>query len=197
MIKKSMLFVLLLTGPVSSDPIVSVGDWFAFAAPNPPYDPGQNLTLKLTLGYGDVSNTVGSTLWFSEPGIFDLSLDAGFQGFLSYATNGMDDPIYVTIADMDGHESLLPFSSGNWEWMFLGGFPDLFPLEITGAQLHVLDVFVGPLSNGGSGGTRVQWEFLGVPEPSTLGSLAISGFALCGGRRVIPAQTAKISTEIS
>lgn len=163
--------------------MVATGDTVGFAAPGPPYDPAQGVILQLTIGYGEPSVTIGEDVWFSSPGILDLSGDPDLPRFLRYAANGLNDPITVTITEGDGLQSEFSFSGWGSEGMLLGHWPDLSPLQVTGAQLKVFDVSIGPSHLGGQAAALVRWEFTGIPEPSTFPMMVITIAAFVSRRK--------------
>jgi hypothetical protein len=152
-----------------NDEIVSSGLLLGYLAPDPPYDPG-NLTLQLTLGYGDASNTIGTGLWHRGPGIYDLAADPGLDGFLTHATNGLDDTLTVTVTDVDGYQNI--YAQFSWEATLFGRGPgssvDLAPLQINNVLLDVYDVQPAGGLGGGYDVIYARWLFLGTPEPSAL-----------------------------
>lgn len=179
--KTPVVVSLLLANTLFADQVVSVGDTFGLLAPHPPYDPAHGLTVEVTLGYGDPGNTIGDGISFAGPGVLDVSNDPDIEGFFTYATNGLDDTITMGITDGDGFQSVLPFSDG-WEGAILGNATDLAPLEVTGAQLRVFDVYIDDPGDASLGVVVARWEFLGVPEPTTIGLVALGGILLRGRR---------------
>jgi hypothetical protein len=129
---------------------------------------GEGPLFQTTIGYGDPSNTIGDEVWFGQAGIYDVSTDSSFSGFLIPATNGTWDAFYFTLSDQYGHAASMYLDTMYIELSWLGHYPDLAPLEITGARLAVETIF--PSFQGT--GVGVHWEFLGVPEPGSLILLA-------------------------
>jgi hypothetical protein len=179
--KTPVVVSLLLANTLFADEVVSVGDTFGLLAPHPPYDPAQGLTVEVTLGYGDPGNTIGDGIWFSAPGVFGVSNDPDIEGFFTYATNGLDDTMTMEITDGDGFQHVLLFSAG-WEGAILGNAPDLSPLEVTGGQLRVFDAYIDDSDDDNLGLVVARWEFLAVPEPTTIGLMALGGIVLCWRR---------------
>jgi hypothetical protein len=182
----SILCVLLAPSSLLAAEIVSVGMSGAFSGPNIPYDPTEEHSWSFSLGYGDPSNTVGDEVWFSEAGVYDLSADPDLPGFLEYATNGIDDEIYITVRDEDGFSSIWPFHYPGSESMWLGVYEiptDLADVNPAGVQLRVSEVFAWG-GEEGQAGALVQWEFLGVPEPAT-GLLILAVIMIRVQRRLV------------
>jgi len=107
----------------------------------------------------------------------------------------MLDQMEIILTDKDGYqvnfhlsEMLVFMFDPQYQWP---------PWQITGVQLTVLEIMQPYTPSGFRGGIFVRWDFLGVPEPSTIGSLAISGFALCGCRKLKPAGVVKVPKERS
>jgi hypothetical protein len=103
MLKRSVLVLLLLAGPVWANELVFPGAYMSFVLPNPPYQP-EDLRIELTLGYDDPENTIGDGIWLTGPGIIDLSSDPDLAGFLALATNGVDNPMMVSLRDAAGSQ---------------------------------------------------------------------------------------------
>jgi len=170
--------VLVSTSCALGDWIVSRGEtmqiWF--------YQ-GQGPQIQFSIVYEepggvDPNTLIGDDLWFSMPGTYDLSLDDQFQAFLSQATNGQKKKLRLSLADRSGAEVLFPFLS---EGLMFGHYPDLAPLEITGALLNVEYMHQEP-----DGFMIVlRMEFMGIPEPSSVLTLAGMGPLLLM-RRVRP-----------
>ena len=121
------------------------------------------------MSYGNESSAIGDGIWFSEPGVFDLSGDPDFQGFLSYAQNGVNDAFVITASEKEGPIETYCFDISSWEFYWFGGWPDLLPYKVTGFRLQVFDVQVDDQSpSGGDALAMAQWQFLGVPEPSMI-----------------------------
>ena len=72
---------------------------------------------------------IGSGLWHSGPGTWDLSNDPGFGEFSVLATNGTADGLTVTVTDVNGQQWVEPFFV---EGALFSRPVDLSPLDITG-----------------------------------------------------------------
>jgi len=154
--------VLVLANVALGDVVLQVGTPIDFPAPNPPYLP-QDSRFQLTIGYGEASNTIGSGLWHSGPGTWDLSDDPGFGGFSALATNGAADRLTVTVTDVHGQQWVEPFFHEN----DLFSRPvDLSPLEITGIQLVVLGITSFEFNGVWYTHIGARYDALGVPEPA-------------------------------
>ncbi|MCL2330369.1 MAG: hypothetical protein FWC56_03605 [Phycisphaerae bacterium] len=157
--------VSLQPAKVAADTMEFRGDRYTILGPAYPYAPDEFLLFKVELGYGDPSNTIGSYLRLWEPGIYDLSNDPGWPGFSAYFTNGVRDPIWLTIEDWKGNRAKWQFE----EVFFSYRYPDLAGYSLTGAAIE----FFG---NSPSVGPTVQWVFYGTPEPMTIGYLLLGTF---------------------
>jgi hypothetical protein len=135
---------------------------------------GAGPELQVTLGYGEPSNTIGDEIWFNDSGIYDVSGDPDFQGFLVLATNGLSNTVYVTLSDKYGVTLSLRYPTTDAELSWLGHYPDLAPWDISGAWLAVDSIM--PSAQGI--GVGVHWEFTAVPEPMTA---ALLGLGCCTG----------------
>jgi hypothetical protein len=73
----------------------------------------------------------------------------------------------ASLSDQHGQGFDIPFWEG---WIWLGQYPDLAPLQITGAQLIVEQV------QSSSDGllTILRMEYLGVPEPASVGLISMA-----------------------
>lgn len=169
MIRPILVFCVLSVAPglaAGADYIVSAGEVGSFFY-DTPYQPG--MAMEMTVGYGHASNTIGDGVWFSGPGDFDLTGDPDFGGFLSLAQNGVSDPLFITLAQDGGPVETFAFSNSGWEWYWLGSWPDLMSLEVTGLRMNVS--FLGPYTVTPTvEGTEVVVQFLvvGTPEPAAV-----------------------------
>jgi hypothetical protein len=141
---------------------------------------GTGSLFQTTIGYGSPANTIGNDVWFDGIGVYDVSTSDGFPGFLQTATNGLQDAVVLTMSDLWGHNASMVFGAWWGEEYWLGHYPDLTPLQVTGGRLAVES-----LSLHAQGvDAAIRWEFLGIPEPATLTLLTIS-FCCVAGRRGI------------
>jgi hypothetical protein len=127
----------------------------------------------------------GDGVWFSGPGDFDLTSDPDFGGFLSLAQNGVSDPVFITLAQHGGPLATFPFSDSGWEFYWLGSWPDLMSLEVTGLRLNAS--YLGPYTGTPTvEGTEVIVQFLvvGTPEPAAV-LLWLVGWACVYGRHSV------------
>lgn len=162
----SLAVLYSFSSPAIGDYIVSTGQASAFASQNPPYEP-ETFMVQVILGYGSDSNSIGDGVWIDQPGIYDFSADPNFDEYVSYLTNGIDDPYWITIVDQDGYPSVYYFNTWG-EAMFSGQYPDLAQYTIHGARINVIDLFVGSPDNGAKGGVYFYADYIGAPEPSSL-----------------------------
>ena len=167
------VLILALCAPLTANPIISSGAPLAFVTPDPPYAP-EEVRFSMHLGYGTPETTIGDGVWFTEAGLYDLSMDPDLGAFLEYATNGYSDEIDVTVADGRGNQRL--FQVGRGEGVLLGSYPDLAGLQVTGMLLEVIE------TGAPAGGVAVRWHVTGVPDPTT-GVLFIAGAFLLTRRR--------------
>lgn len=172
-LKPGPVLVLALCAPLTAHPIISSGAPLAFVTPDPPYAP-EEVRFSMHLGYGTPETTIGDGVWFTEAGLYDLSMDPDLGAFLGYAANGTADEINVTVADGRGGRRL--FRMGRVEGLLLGSFPDLAGLQVTGMLLEVIE------TGAPAGGVAVRWHVTGVPDPTT-GVLFITGAFLLTRRR--------------
>lgn len=138
------------------------GAAFGFSAPRPSYPEGE-LSLQITLGYGDPSTTVGDLLWHQEPGSYSLAVDPDFERFAALTENGTRDPLRVTVRDIEGYEVAYDFAS--LQEVLWGTYPDVDfgPNRVLDMTLNVL--FVGPFESPNVG-IAINLETLCTPEPS-------------------------------
>lgn len=155
--------VLVLANVAFGDVVLQFGTPVEFPAPDPPYS-SEDSRFEITIGYGEASNTIGSGLWHSGPGTWDLSNDPGFGGFSALATNGTADPLTVTVTDVDGRQWVEPSLT---EGGLLSRPVDLSPLDITGIRLVVLGITTFEFEGAWYTYIAVRYDALGVPEPTT------------------------------
>lgn len=168
--------VLSVCGPLSASEVISSGAYLSFVTPHPPYEP-KNARFSLAVGYGTPETTIGSTVWFTGPGLFDLSSDPNLSNFVTLATNGVADSMTVTVTDADGFQAA--HYLGRAETVVLGSTPpiaDLVGLPVTSMRLEI-DEAEAP-----AWGVSMRWQALGVPEPAT-GTLLVFGMWLLSCKR--------------
>lgn len=163
--------VLALANVAFGDVVLQFGTPFGFPAPDPPYSP-QDSRFEITIGYGEASNTIGSGLWHSGPGTWDLANDPGFDEFSVLATNGTADRLTVTVTDVNGQQWVEPFFH---EGDLFSRPVDLSPLEITSIQLVVLGIATVEFEGAWYTHIAVRYDALGVPEPTTALLMALGG----------------------
>lgn len=185
-IKVICSWLLVAANAAIGDVIISSGPGSGYVAPNPPYEPDE-LILEVTIGYGDPSNTIGAGLWHTGPGVYDLSGDPGWAGFLVNATDGLVDVLTVTVTDTEGYQDV--YCWNDWEAFLFGQDPythvDLYPLEVTGVLFEVIGVYPAGLGGIDYDIIEVRYDFLGVPEPAGI-LVLIAGWSLldlCATRR--------------
>ncbi|NLX21117.1 MAG: hypothetical protein GXY55_05505 [Phycisphaerae bacterium] len=150
-----------------ADVVVSKGETVHLGLPD-----GEGPWLRFSLAYltpngGGIDPTAAIGAWFDGAGLYDLSNDPHLPGFLDRATNGTMDWMVASLNDQHGHGWNIEYWEG---WIWLGQYPDLAPLQITGAQLVVEQV--QPSSDGLL--TILRMEYLGVPEPASIGLISMA-----------------------
>lgn len=179
-----MLRSVLVVSVLLLSTTCALGDWLVSTSEdiNLWLNHGSGPLLQFTIGYitaggvlADPSTAIGDDLWFAGPGTYDLTADLQFPAFLGYATNGQTDDIGIRLSDSNGAELTVPFWS--WEDYWLGRYPDLAPLSVTGASLSVTQV--APSVDGI--GVTVRMEYVGTPEPTS--AVLFVGMALLNMRR--------------
>ena len=120
-----------------ADVVVSKGETVHLGLPD-----GEGPWLRFSLAYltpngGGIDPTAAIGAWFDGAGLYDLSNDPHLPGFLDRATNGTMDWMVASLNDQHGHGWNIEYWEG---WIWLGQYPDLAPLQITGAQLVVEQV---------------------------------------------------------
>ncbi len=169
MLRYAIAILLCVAGPLYADNVIWTGDIISLVNPNFPLP--SSTPYELTLGYGEESNTIGD--WYTEPGVYDLSSDPGLSGFLSFAANGIDDILTIGFTDNGGYKLEV-----DYEESFVFQVADLssLPVPVTGVLLNLIRIEDTGVSMG--------WQFLGVPEPTTLPLLLLgAGLVRRRGRR--------------
>ncbi len=159
-----------------ADSVIWVGEFFRWAGWYRPEAPTEGM--EVTVGYGDPRNTIGQGLWITRPGVYDMTGDPHIAAFLALATDGIAQPMYVTI---DNGARIGPL----WypEDVIFARYPriDLSPLEITGVELIVPTIDREP--EGYCSGIVHRLVYRGVPEPAAASLAALGGLAVGARRR--------------
>lgn len=171
---KMMLLVIAFAGIAQASPLVHEGTLNGFVGPARP-DPVPT-DYQISIGYGDPSNTLTTDIWFSQSGIYDFGYDSRLNTFIGKLSNGILDPIWISLTDHYGstRDCIL-----NWGENYIFGLSDdqPVPFEITGIRVNILEVNPPKLDIGYAGSVALRFDMIGVPEP-TSSVLLLLGF--CG-----------------
>lgn len=171
---KMMLLVIAFAGNAQASPLVHEGTLNGFVGPARP-DPVPT-DYKISIGYGDPSNTLTTDTWFSQPDIYDFSSSPSLNDFIEILSDNVLNHVIISLTDRYGSTEDICISLGE-KYIFGLSDYELLPFEVSGIRINVFEVNPYKQDNFGySGSVALRFDLIGVPEPSTAG-IVLFGFS--------------------